>query len=108
MQDLSGSNRLPQTVAMFWQSAEMQGAEARQGLTLEPGRETWNAPMCCVMPPASPAATDVLRRASSRDVWQPQAPSSAWSQATFNLHGAWQTAPALQADKYIAARSTAL
>ncbi len=72
MQDLSGSNRLPQTVAMFWQSAEMQGAEARLGLTWEPGRETWKAPMCCVMPPASPAATDVLRRASSRDVWQPQ------------------------------------
>ena len=49
-----------------------KGAAARLGLTLDPGRETENAPICCVMPPASPAATAVLRRASSRDVWQPQ------------------------------------
>ena len=32
------------------------------------GMATSNAPMCCVMPPASPAATAVLRSASSSDV----------------------------------------
>ena len=29
---------------------------------------TWYAPMCCVIPPASPAATSVSRMASSSDV----------------------------------------
>lgn len=30
----------------------------------ESGILTWKAPMCCVMPPASPAATEVFRSAS--------------------------------------------
>lgn len=34
----------------------------------EPGSATSKAPMCCVMPPASLAATAVLRSASSREV----------------------------------------
>lgn len=49
----------------------MQGRAPRKVMEPPPlGRSTTNAPMCCVMPPASPAATEVFR-SESRSVVLP-------------------------------------
>jgi hypothetical protein len=34
---------------------------SRKVIARPPGSDTWYAPMCCVMPPASPATTLALR-----------------------------------------------
>lgn len=53
-----------------WPGVSRKVREAR-----EPGITTRKAPMCWVIPPASPAATLVFRKASSSDVYRPLLPS---------------------------------
>lgn len=77
MRQLAGTGRHHMWLKHWTQFTEAMGARTRalmlHGLVrvwhaCEPGRATSKAPICCVMPPASLAATAVLRSASSREV----------------------------------------
>jgi hypothetical protein len=65
---LSGGCALAVYLARMAENAACPGVSRKVMVPPEPGILTWKAPMCWVMPPASPAATLVLRRASSRVV----------------------------------------
>ena len=67
--------------------AAWPGVSRKVSEVCDSGMATSNAPMCCVMPPASPAATAVLRSASSSDVCAPGQPVATVRQGRLDVLG---------------------
>lgn len=53
-------------LARMAEKAECPGVSKKVIMPPESGISTWNAPICCVIPPASPAATLVFLKASNK------------------------------------------